>query len=86
VMADSVIVLVPGLTFRMSGAESALWLAFGQQFRQAVAIVGEETALSIMLSRATCELRRSVGVEAAKKVCEGLAASMDAAAKNDVDD
>jgi hypothetical protein len=82
-MVDKVQVIVPGPDFRMGPRETVFWDYFGLLFDRASEVVGPEIALSIMLSRASRELRRRVGIEEAKLVFLECARTMDAAAEND---
>lgn len=76
-------VYVPDAEFRVGDQVKSYWLGSGGWFSAMKRGLGVQMALSLMLSRATTELRREVGIEGAKQVLRRYIETMDEAAKGD---
>jgi hypothetical protein len=79
-------VIVPSLDYRASDQMRSFWLGTGGWISAVRRELGDDMAFSVILSRVSRDLRKAIGVEAAKQVFIDMAATMDEAAKGDLDD
>lgn len=77
-------VTVPGLDFRADDQTRTFWFGTGGWISLVRRELGDDLAFSVILSRVSSDLRKAVGVEAAKQAFIGVAETMDDAAKGDV--
>ena len=78
-------VVVPHAEFSFPQAEDSerAWVSMGLLFEQVQEDLGIETAISVLLSRLTREMRRHLGIEGGAEVLRSMAATMAQAAKYD---
>jgi hypothetical protein len=76
-------VYVPDAEFRAGDQIASYWHGSGGWFAAMKRALGAEMAISLMLSRATTELRRELGVDGAKDTLRLYIETMEEAAKGD---
>jgi hypothetical protein len=84
--APKVRVIVPPASFRVSAMDAVFWDMLGELFTTMKKRVGTESALTLIGSRFSRELRRELGVEGAQEVLRQYAEGQPAIAPMDIDD
>jgi hypothetical protein len=79
-------VMVAGLDYRADDQMRKFWFGTGGWISAARRQLGDDVAFSVILSRVSRDLRKAVGIEAAKRVFIDVAETMDEAAKGDIND
>lgn len=79
-------VKVPPGDYRADPEVSGLWMGTGGWFHVVRKQLGDDMAFSVILSRVARDMRKVYGIEAARQAFEGVAATMEEAAKNDLPD
>jgi hypothetical protein len=79
-------VTVPPADYRADPEASSLWMGTGGWFHVVRKQLGDQMAFSVILSRVARDMRKVYGVEVTRQAFEGVAATMEEAAKNDLPD
>lgn len=77
-------VIVPDRNFRMGRLETSYWMGTGGWFSCMRRELCDEVALSIMASRLSYDLRKTIGTEETKSFFEKMAASVDQVGEMDL--